>query len=49
MFFKSKRKNEIELINREIIDLKRRIKSLEMHEMARENSTKNNNDLFKKW
>ena len=46
MFFKSKTKNEIELMNREILDLKRRIKVLEM---TRDNSKKNNNDLFKKW
>lgn len=46
MFFKSKTKNEIELMNREILDLKRRIKVLEM---ARDNSKKNNNDLFEKW
>lgn len=45
MFFKSKRKNEIEMMNREILDLKRRIKELEM----RDKSKKNNNDLFEKW
>ena len=44
MFFKSNTKNEIELMNREILDLKRRINLLEMHE-----SKKNNNDLFEKW
>lgn len=51
MFFKSK--NEIELMNRELLlmnhellDLKRRIKMLEM---TRNNSEIYNNDLFKKW
>ena len=46
MFFNSKTKNEIELLNREILDLKRRINLLEM---TRDNSKKNNNNLFEKW
>ena len=45
MFFKSKRKNEIEMMNREILALKRRIKVLEMTR----DKLKNNNDLFEKW